>query len=313
MRYLWQLLLFLPFLSLAQGETPAQANKKLFERTIDELNFRTFETVYDKHFTRQKFPENLRTAAARRAFTNFEGNAELQKLFLNYNGVAERYKTHFGGGSLSQAEFEKQLNGVVRDRNFEFFIRGLPRDERSALIRTEQRIIKQAVARFNASGDTGPANVPAADAEPEPSLASAPLTTNGPAAEAAPAAGASEPELRSPATDAGAEPSTAGPGWVGYLTLLSSLATLGLGGFALLSVLPELSRLRRRVRELEAAGTQPPAYAETDPDAPDQAPTEARPSFLSRLRGPAGGELLTDNYDDGDEDDDEPDPRQPLR
>ncbi|TVT43069.1 hypothetical protein FNT36_02975 [Hymenobacter setariae] len=309
MRYLWKLLLFVPFLGFAQGETPAQANKKLFDRTIDELNFRTFETVYDKHFTRQKFPENLRTAAARRDFTNFENNAELQKLFLNYNGVAERYKTHFGGGSLSQAEFEKQLNAVVRDRNFEFFIRGLPRDERSALIRTEQRIIKQAVARFNASGETATANVPAADVEPEPAVASAPLTTNGTTdPEAAPAAtpAAREPELRSP----DAEAPSSGPGWVGYLTLLSSLATLGLGGFALLSVLPELRRLRRRVRELEDAGAQAPPYGETDLDAPDQEPAEARPSFLSRLRGPASGELLADNYGD---DDDEPDPQHPVR
>ncbi|RYY20097.1 MAG: hypothetical protein EOO36_04205, partial [Cytophagaceae bacterium] len=177
MRHLLKLLLLISFVSFAQAETPAQANKKLFDRTIDELNFRTFETVYDKHFTRQKFPETLRTAAARREFASFDNNAELQKLFLNYNGVAERYKTHFGGGALTQAEFEKQLNGVVRDRNFEFFIRGLPRDERSALIRTEQRIIKQAVARFNASGEAASANVPAADAEPEPTVASAPLTT----------------------------------------------------------------------------------------------------------------------------------------
>jgi hypothetical protein len=264
--------------------------------------------VYDKHFTRQKFPENLRTATARREFTNFENNAELQKLFLNYNGVAERYKTHFGGGSLSQAEFEKQLNTVLRDRNFEFFIRGLPRDERSALIRTEQRLIKQAVARFNASAEAANPNVPAADAESEPAVASAPLTTNGSdAAEAASPAtpAASEPELRSP--DA-AEPSGSGPGWVGYLTLLSSLATLGLGGFALLSVLPELRRLRRRVRELESAGAQAPAYPEPDAEAFDQEPATARPSFLSRLRGPASGELLADNYDD-EEDDPEPDPR----
>jgi hypothetical protein len=307
MRYLWNLLLFIPFLGFAQGETPAQANKKLFDRTIDELNFRTFETVYDKHFTRQKFPENLRTAAARREFTNFENNAELQKLFLNYNGVAERYKTRFGGGSLSQAEFEKQLNAVVRDRNFEFFIRGLPRDERSALIRTEQRIIKQAVARFNASAETSTANVPAADVEPEPTVASAPLTTNGPAPEATPTATASEPELRSP--DAEADAPGTGPGWVGYLTLLSSLATLGLGGFALLSVLPELRRLRRRVRELEDLGNQASSYAEADSDTPDQAPAEARPSFLSRLRGPASGELLADHYDD---EDDDPDPRHPA-
>jgi len=302
MRYLWKLLLFIPFLGFAQGETPAQANKKLFDRTIDELNFRTFETVYDKHFTRQKFPENLRTAAARREFSNFENNAELQKLFLNYNGVAERYKTHFGGGSLSQAEFEKQLNAVLRDRNFEFFIRGLPRDERSALIRTEQRLIKQAVARFNASGEATTANVPAADVEPEPAVASAPLTTNGTTdPEAAPLSNSAsgEPELRSPVE----EPSASGPGWVGYLTLLSSLATLGLGGFALLSVLPELRRLRRRVRELEGAGAQGSLYPETDLDTPDQEPAPARPSFLSRLRGPGSGELLADNYDDEEEDD----------
>jgi hypothetical protein len=295
MRHLLKLLLLVPFMSFAQAETPAAANKKLFDRTIDELNFRTFETVYDKHFTRQKFPETLRTAAARREFNSFDNNAELQKLFLNYNGVAERYKTHFGGGALTQAEFEKQLNGVVRDRNFEFFIRGLPRDERSALIRTEQRIIKQAVARFNASGETATANVPAADAEPEPTVASAPLTTNGPAPEAtAPQATTSEPELRSPTGEAAP---TAGPGWVGYLTLLCSLGTLGLLGFGLFSMLPELRRLQRRVRELEAAAAAP-TYAENDFSDPDQEPTEPRPSFLSRLRGPATGELPSDNYDD---------------
>jgi hypothetical protein len=296
MRYLWKLLLFIPFLGFAQGETPAQANKKLFDRTIDELNFRTFETVYDKHFTRQKFPENLRTAAARREFTNFENNAELQKLFLNYNGVAERYKTHFGGGSLSQAEFEKQLNAVVRDRNFEFFIRGLPRDERSALIRTEQRIIKQAVARFNASTEVANPNVPTADAEPEPSIASAPLTTNGAAADATPAlaSAASEPELRGPAQEASV-PST-GPGWVGYFTLLFSLGSFGLLCLGLFNLLPEVRRLRRRVRELESGGNagEPEAYQGQD----EAEPEPHSPSLFSRLRGSATGELPADSYDD---------------
>jgi len=312
MRYLLKLLLFIPFLSFAQAETPAQANKKLFDRTIDELNFRTFETVYDKHFTRQKYPASLRTAAARREFNNFDNNAELQKLFLNYNGVAERYKNRFGGGQLSQAEFEKQLNSVVRDRNFEFFIRGLPRDERSALIRNEERVIKQAVARFNASGDAA-ATIPAAEEEPEPAMASAPLTTNG----AAPAAGptttetpaASEPELRTPTSEAAP---TAGPGWVGYLTLLSSLGTLGLLGFGLLSVLPELRRLQRRVRELEAQPTSQSAYPEPDADDYAPEPTEPRPSLFSRLRGSATGELPNDSYDDGDDDDD-PHPHYPAR
>lgn len=316
MRHLLKLLLFIPFLSFAQGETPAQANKKLFDRTIDELNFRTFETVYDKHFTRQKFPASLRTAAARRAFTNFEGNAELQKLFLNYNGVAERYKNRFGGGQLSQAEFEKQLNSVVRDRNFEFFIRGLPRDERSALIRTEERTIKQAVARFNASGETATANVPAAAEEPEPAVASAPLTTNGAAPAATPATteaaatSATEPELRAPAGEAA--PSS-GPGWVGYLTLLSSLGTLGLLGFGLLSVLPELRRLQRRVRELEAQTTSQATYNEPDADDYAPEPAEAKPSLFSRLRGPATGELPDDSYGDDDDEHEETDPHYPAR
>jgi hypothetical protein len=296
MRYLLQLLLLIPFIGFAQAETPAQANKRLFDRTIDALNFRTFETVYDKHFTRQKFPENMRTAAARRQFTNFENNADLQKAFLNYNGVAERYKLRFGGGALTQAEFEKQLNSVLRDRNFEFFIRALPRDEKSALIRAEERIIKQATAQFNASGDgASTANVPAADVEPEPAVASAPLTTNGtkPDAEAPTPTAASEPELRSPED---ATPATTGPGWVGYTTLLFSIGSFGLLAFALLSVLPELNRLRRRVRDLEAADASQESYPPTDAEDPEDEPRG--PSFFSRLRGPATGELPADNYDD---------------
>lgn len=298
MRYLLQLLLLVPFIGFAQTETPAQANKRLFDRTIDALNFRTFETVYDKHFTRQKFPENLRTAAARRQFTNFENNADLQKAFLNYNGVAERFKIRFGGGALTQAEFEKQLNGVLRDRNFEFFIRALPRDEKSALIRAEERIIKQATAQFNASGDAAStANVPAADVEPEPAVASAPLTTNGtkPDAEPPTPSAASEPELRSPGGDA-TPASTTGPGWVGYATLLFSIGSFGLLGFALFSVLPELNRLRRRVRELETAELAQEPYPTPEADEPDEEPRSS--SFFSRLRGPATDELPADNYDD---------------
>jgi hypothetical protein len=298
MRYLLQLLLLVPFIGFAQAETPAQANKRLFDRTIDALNFRTFETVYDKHFTRQKFPENLRTAAARRQFTNFENNADLQKAFLNYNGVAERYKLRFGGGALTQAEFEKQLNSVLRDRNFEFFIRALPRDEKSALIRAEERVIKQATAQFNASGDAAStANVPAADVEPEPAVASAPLTTNGtPTSEAPkPTPAASEPELRSP--DGDATPSTTGgSGWVSYATLLVSLGTFGMLSFALFSVMPELNRLRRRVRELETADVAQEPYSATDAEEQEDEPRN--PSFFSRLRGPATDELPADNYDD---------------
>lgn len=295
MRHLLKLLLLLPL--SAQAQTPAQANKQLFDRTIDELNFRTFETVYDKHFTRQKYPENLRTAAARRQFANFENNAELQKLFLNYNGVAERYKTHFGNGSLSQAEFEKQLNGVVRDRNFEFFIRGLPHDERSALIRTEQRVIKQAAAQFNASA--APSAKPATEPE-EPLTAAAPLTTNGPAPgdDTPPAATSPEPEIRPSA--ALTEPN--GPGWVGYFTLLLSLGSFALLLYTVASLLPELRRLRRRLRDLEAE--QPYYPAPTDGENEDYSadestpPAERGPNFFSRFRPQSTGELPSDNYDD---------------
>ncbi|MVN75347.1 hypothetical protein GO988_03315 [Hymenobacter sp. HMF4947] len=310
MRFLLSLLLLLPFASLAQpkegaSQTPAQANKQLFDRTIDELNFRTFETVYDKHFTRQKYPENLRTAAARRAFANFENNAELQKLFLNYNGVAERYKTHFGNGPLTLAEFQKQLNGVLRDRNFEFFIRGLPRDEKQGLIRTEERIIKQAVARFNASAEpVGPTPAPTSEAE-EPLAASAPLTTNGlatsePAAASSPDASSDGAQLRSPAAE-DPTPSSGGPGWVGYLTLLSSLGSLGLLLYTAVTLLPELQRLRARVRALESDQAY---YAAPDPDeepteAPDETPPAQRgPSLFSRFRSHTTGELPADNYDD---------------
>ncbi len=307
MRHLLKLLLFLPFLALAQpkegaSQTPAETNKQLFDRTIDELNFRTFETVYDKHFTRQKFPASLRTAAARRQFSTFENNAELQKLFLNYNGVAERYKTHFGSGALTQAEFEKQLNGVLRDRNFEFFIRGLPRDEKLALIRTEQRVIKQALAQFNASG--APAAHPAPEPE-EPLSAAAPLTTNGPAPgdDALPATAATEPDIRPTAATA-AEASSPGPGWTGYLTLLLSLGSFGLLLYLAADLLPELRRLRRRVRALEAEQAYYPAAPTEDGDdalgAPDDQapPTERGPSFFSRFRPQSTGELPSDQYDE---------------
>ena len=297
MRFLLSLLLLLPFATLAQ--TPAAANKQLFDRTIDELNFRTFETVYDKHFTRQKFPATLRTAAARRQFTSFDNNAELQKLFLNYNDAAERYKTRFGNGPLTLAEFEKQLGSVLRDRNFEFFIRGLPRDEKAALVRTEQRVIKQATAQFNASGN--PAQTAAPQPE-EPLATPAPLTTNGPAPGDEPAATpAAEPDIR-PASDPAASPTpgaSAGPGWVAYLTLLLSLGTFGLLLLTVLSLLPELRRLRRRVRTLEAEAY----YAE--PDAPAESPTppaEPEAGFFDRFRPQATGELPADQYEDDEGD-----------
>ncbi|UOQ82342.1 hypothetical protein [Hymenobacter sp. 5414T-23] len=162
--------LAVPGALLAQTETPAAANKRLFQRTVDELNFRTMETVYDKTFARSKFPANLRSAKARREFENFPGRPDLQKLFHNYNDVSERFKGRFGSGRTDLIEFEKQLNTVLVDKNFEFFVRVLPRDERVALIRALQRVIKQGTAQFNASQDPAPEELAADGAAVPPAV-----------------------------------------------------------------------------------------------------------------------------------------------
>jgi len=290
----------LPLISSAQ--TPGPSNKQLFDRTVDELNFRTMETVYDRHFTRQKFPVNLRTAAARRQFSSFENNTDLQKSFQAYNDVAERYKARFGKGPLTQAEFEKQLNSVLLDRNFEFFIRGLSRDERTALVRAEQRVLKQALAQFNASGAASAATTTAATTEAEPPLAAAvPLTTHGPEpADAVTTTGAAGPaaaaaDVRPPATS---QPAGSGPGWVGYGTLLLSLGSFALLFYLTSNLLTETKRLRNRVRALEADLAYYSAAPETDEPATDEPPAAPARGFFSRFRSPTTDELPDDKYGD---------------
>lgn len=270
---------------LAYAETPAQANKRLFDKTIDELNFRTMETVYDKSFTRGKFPLTLRTAAARRQFDGFGSNTALKQLFMNYNGVAERYKNRFGNGPMTLAEFEKQLKSVLLDKNFEFFIHNLPRDERVALIRAEQRLIQQASAQFNASGSEETTAVPAADADAQPEApVAAPLTTNGAdAPEAATDASSSDEAPLSSSPVAAADPSGAPRhDWLDYFTF-----TLSLGSFLTLlymatSVLPALSR---RINNL----------------APEPEPEPEPRSFVSRLRPSPSQGLREDSYEDEDD------------
>jgi hypothetical protein len=276
--------LFLFLAQLAYAETPAQANKRLFDRTVDELNFRTFETVYDKSFTRGKFPLTLRTAATRRQFDGFGSNAALKKLFMNYNGVAERFKNRFGSGPLTLAEFEKQLNSILLDKNFEFFIRNLPRDERVALIRAEQRLIKQATAQFNAAGAPEEvAAVPPADADAPVEAQAAPLTTHDDSNEAP--AVADENEEQPLATP------VAGPGprhdWVDYFTLLLSLGSALMLLYLITSALPAMSR---RINNLAA---------EPEPE------PEPR-SLVSRLRPTRSQGLREDSYED-DEDEEEHD------
>ena len=284
-----QFLMLLLLLSgpLVRAETPAQANKQLFDKTVDELNFRTMETVYDKSFTRGKFPVTLRTAAARRQFDQFGDNAGLKQLFLNYNGVAERYKNRYGNGPATLAEFDKQLKSILLDKNFEFFIHNLPRDERVALVRAEQRLIQQATAQFNASGSEETAAVSAAnaDAQPEAPVA-APLTTHDDAAPAV--AAADEATLASPVAAAGPAPRH---DWLDYFTLLLSLASTLLLLYLISSVLPNLNR---RVNNLAA---------EPEPE------PEPR-SLASRLRPTRTPGLREDRYED---DDDEPADDRPAR
>ncbi len=276
LRLLVLLLLSAP-ISFAQ--TPAQTNKRLFDKTVDELNFRTFETVYDKSFTRGKFPVTLRTAAARRAFDQFGDNAGLKQLFLNYNSSAERYKNRFGNGPLTLTEFEKQLNDILRDRNFEFFIHNLPRDERAALIHAEQRLIKQASAQFNAAG-AGEATQLPADVETQAEVPmSAPLTTND---LATPDGDGTELPIAVPAN----APDPAGPrhDWLDYFTLLLSLTSVLMLAFLLTSALPAL---RRRINRLAA----------------DPAPEPESPNLMARLRPTRStGPLQADRYEDDPDD-----------
>ncbi|MCB2379157.1 hypothetical protein LGH70_16265 [Hymenobacter sp. BT635] len=267
----------------AQVEAPAAANKRLFDRTVDELNFRTMETVYDKSFTRNKFPVTLRSHKARKEFDGFGGNANLKKLFLNYNDVSERFKSRFGRGRTDLAEFEKQLNALLIDKNFEFFIRVLPRDERVALIRSLQRAIKQASAQFNASEDPNPEDVAVDEAAVPPADIDAVPTTTDPVEDPAPqpdaAVGSS---LSSPSALARPLDISVRHDWVDYLALLLSATSTLLLVYIITTVLPDLrARLDGLAEELE----------------------ERQPADAMRPRKRPAGSLPQDRY--GDEDDPE--------
>ncbi|GAB2952335.1 hypothetical protein GCM10027048_16770 [Hymenobacter coalescens] len=277
------LLLMMPLGMLAQTEKLAAQNKQLFDRAVDELNFRTMETVYDKAFTRRKFPVTLRTAKARRDFDDFPGRDDLKQLFRNYNGVAERYKNRFGKGRTDLAEFEKQLNSILIDPNFEFFIRGLPRDERAALIHGLQRYIKQASAQFNASEDPVPedlladaANVPPADVDAQ---AEAPVSK--PLEDPAPQTDEAAEEPASPRARPIGEYSAPRHDWLDYTLLLSSVLSLGLVLYLTLSVIPGL---RAQINNLTA---------EAEPFGEEE--EEEAASVAAKRRAPA---LPSDRYED---------------
>ena len=70
-------------------------NKTLFDQTVDKVNFRTIEYVYDRKFPRKKFPANMTDFKTRKTFDDFEGNAAFKKLFMNYNDVSEKFKNKY--------------------------------------------------------------------------------------------------------------------------------------------------------------------------------------------------------------------------
>ena len=80
-------LLLLAFRSQADART--DANKVLFDRTVERINFKTMESVYDAKFARRKLPAALNSRIARRDFKEFEGDAGFGKVFHNYNDEAE--------------------------------------------------------------------------------------------------------------------------------------------------------------------------------------------------------------------------------
>ena len=283
-RILALLLLLTP---LAHAQTPAQANKRLFDQTVDELNFRTFETVYDKSFTRGKFPVTLRTATARKQFDQFGDNTALKNLFQNYNAIAERFKGRFGGGPVTLAEFEKQLNSILLDKNFEFFIHNLPRDERVALVHAEQRLITQAKARFNAAGSPDDvAAVPPADADAQPEAAlSVPLTTHD---EASTTTSTEDDGIEAPVATPVASGSASRHDWVDYLTLLLSLGSTAMLLHLILNLLPTINR---RINNLSAE-------PEPEPEADNR-------SLFDRIRPSRPQEMREDRYADDDEEEEE--------
>ncbi|MFC5271722.1 hypothetical protein [Adhaeribacter terreus] len=155
MNKLSTLLLFV--LTFAAGLVSAQdldqKNKDLFDKTVDKLNFRTIEYVYDRKYPRKKFPVTQADFKTRKTFDDFEGNAAFKKLFLNYNDVSEKFKKKFGNGRYDLASFEKGLADILINKDFEFFISSLTKDDKIQLIKSLQQINKKGVALYvDASG-----------------------------------------------------------------------------------------------------------------------------------------------------------------
>ena len=238
-RFLALLLLLLTVAGRGFAADPA-ANKALFDRTVDKLNFQTMEGVYDARFARKKFPVGLQTRTERREFKDFNGDAAFEKLFLNYNDEAEKYKNRFGSGATTLDTFEKGLRGILLDANFEFFLaKAARREDRAALIRKLEGTIKQAVTQYDASGEE------VSEARQPDTLAGANVSDDTEAAEA-PVADEQVADLNQTAAQTpdevapAAAPAAAGGGWRGTLTLLLALGAAAGVAYLLFVVVPAL-------------------------------------------------------------------------
>ncbi len=238
-RFLAAALLLLTGWLPVRAADPA-ANKALFDRTVDRLNFQTMEGVYDARFTRKKLPITLLTRDERRGFKDFNGDAAFEKLFHNYNDEAEKYKNRFpGAGPATMASFEKGLRGILLDANFEFLLaKAARREDRAALIRRLEGTIKQAVAQYDASGE------PASEARQPDTLAGARGNQDAAAAET-PVAEAQVNDLNQSATPTPDAPApvaapTKSGGWGDMLPLMLAFAALAGVVYLLFVVVPAL-------------------------------------------------------------------------
>lgn len=290
-------LLLLAFRSLADART--DANKALFDRTVERINFKTMESVYDAKFARRKLPASLNSRIARRDFKEFEGDAGFGKVFHNYNDEAEKYKNRFGPdhGPTTLTTFEKALRGILIDVNFEFFLARAvkSRDDRQAIVKRLEGIIKEAVVQYNASGEaprteprpddlSGAADDAPADTTPETAGGDAQVNALNQAApenpDAAPAGAPAE-------TAASGE--TASSPW-GTLALVLALAAAGGVAYLLFVVVPSL-----RAQVASAAPVEPvaPAAPVVDDHLPATYAQEAQARSIA-LRF----ELLADELDE---------------
>src|SRR5690606_8174142 len=222
---------------LVSGQDVDQKNKAIFDQTVDKLNFRTIEFVYDRKYPRKKFPVTQADFKTRQEFDDFEGNAAFKKLFMNYNDVSERFKKKFGNGRYDLASFEKGLNDILINKDFEFFISSLTKDDKIILIRSLQQINKKGVALYvDASGrqksnpDTIAEKTPAVTAQSE---------NNGELTEAA--ADSVQPLINTAATPEEVfQEKTPRRDWLTWLALVLGGTALAFAISAKLKDLPEL-------------------------------------------------------------------------